>query len=156
LVVSLALGGLHTDICGTPSHTSGGKGKSSLLSRYSNIQLTIAAHQRPRPRRLSRRPSYAAEIYPVQVWGLTTSGVQLFIVIRQLTANIVLKGTGTLSSTLTYKIHFSLQFFFPLILLLFFPFTQNHAGTSSVPTINPSHSQHSLAWVSPHPPPSLR
>jgi MFS transporter, SP family, general alpha glucoside:H+ symporter len=39
-----------------------------------------------------------------------------------LTANLVLKGTGTLSSTLAYKIPFSLQFFFPLILLLFLPF----------------------------------
>jgi hypothetical protein len=40
----------------------------------------------------------------------------------QLTANLVLKGTSTLSSTLAYKIPFSLQFFFPLILLLFLPF----------------------------------
>ncbi|KAN0096053.1 MFS general substrate transporter [Hyaloscypha variabilis] len=31
--------------------------------------------------------------------------------------------TGTLSSTLAYEIPFSLQFFFPLILLLFLPFT---------------------------------
>jgi SP family general alpha glucoside:H+ symporter-like MFS transporter len=66
---------------------------------------------------------YAAEICPVQVRGLTTSGVQLFIGIGQLTANLVLKGTGTLSSTLAYKIPFSLQFFFPLILLLFLSFT---------------------------------
>ena len=53
---------------------------------------------------------------------------------------------------------FSLQFFFPLVLvlLLFLPFTQNHPGTSSVPTTNPSRSQRSLAWVTPpHPPPSL-
>ncbi|PMD36276.1 MFS general substrate transporter [Hyaloscypha variabilis F] len=51
---------------------------------------------------------YAAEICPVQVRGLTTSGVQLH---------------QHLSSTLAYKIPFSLQFFFPLILLLFLPFT---------------------------------
>ncbi|KAE9371115.1 MFS general substrate transporter [Stipitochalara longipes BDJ] len=37
--------------------------------------------------------SYAAEICPVQVRGLTTSGVQLFIGIGQLTANLVLKGS---------------------------------------------------------------
>jgi MFS transporter, SP family, general alpha glucoside:H+ symporter len=101
------------------------------------------------PQRLSHHPSYAAEICPVQVRGLTTSGVQLFIVIGQLTANIVLRGTRALSSTLVYKILFSLQFFSPLVLLLFLPFTQNHHGDSSVPTTNPSRSQHSLAWTLP-------
>jgi len=44
---------------------------------------------------------------------------------------------------------FSLQFFIPLVLLLFFLFTQNHPSTSSVPTINPSQPQHSLAWATP-------
>jgi MFS transporter, SP family, general alpha glucoside:H+ symporter len=36
---------------------------------------------------------------------------------------LVLKGTGTLSSTLAYKIPFSLQFVFPLIFLLFLQFS---------------------------------
>jgi MFS transporter, SP family, general alpha glucoside:H+ symporter len=138
------------------NHTSSGKGKSSLLARYSNIQLTIAAHQLPRPRRLSHNPSYSTEICPVQVRDLTTSGVQLFIGVGQLTANLVLKGTRTPFSTLAYKIPFSLQLFFSMVLLLFLPFTQNHPGTSSVPTTNPSRSQHSLTWVTPpHPPRSL-
>ncbi|KUJ16433.1 general substrate transporter [Mollisia scopiformis] len=66
--------------------------------------------------------SFAAEICPVEVRGLTTSGVQLFIGIGQLAANLILKGTGTLDSTLAYKIPFALQFIFPVLLLLGLPF----------------------------------
>jgi len=67
--------------------------------------------------------SYASEICPVQIRGFTTSGVQLFISIGQLTANLVLKGTGTLSSNLAYRIPFALQFIFPTILLIGLPFS---------------------------------
>lgn len=66
--------------------------------------------------------SYAAEMCPVEVRGLTTSGVQLFIGIGQLAANLILKGTGTLNSRLAYTIPFSLQFFFPVCLLVGLPF----------------------------------
>ncbi|PQE07636.1 maltose permease protein [Rutstroemia sp. NJR-2017a BBW] len=66
--------------------------------------------------------SYAAEICPVEIRGLTTSGVQLLISIGQLAANLVIKGTGTLDSALAYKIPFALQFVFPVILLLGLPF----------------------------------
>lgn len=66
--------------------------------------------------------AFAAEICPVEVRGLTTSGVQLFIGIGQLAANLILKGTGTLSSTLAYKIPFALQFIFPVLLLIGLPF----------------------------------
>jgi len=59
----------------------------------------------------------------VEVRGLTTSGVQLFLGIGQLAANLILKGTGTLSSSVAYKIPFALQFIFPSILLLGLPFT---------------------------------
>ncbi|KAL5325773.1 hypothetical protein ACEPPN_006906 [Leptodophora sp. 'Broadleaf-Isolate-01'] len=65
--------------------------------------------------------SYAAEICPVELRGLTTSAVQLFIGIGQLMANLVLKGTGTLDTSWAYKIPFALQFVFPVILLLFLP-----------------------------------
>lgn len=66
--------------------------------------------------------SFAAEICPVEVRGLTTSGVQLFIGIGQLAANLILKGTGTLSSSAAYKIPFALQFFFPLCITIGLPF----------------------------------
>ncbi|KAI9649655.1 hypothetical protein NHQ30_002236 [Ciborinia camelliae] len=66
--------------------------------------------------------SYAAEICPAKIRGLTTSGVQLLISIGQLTGNLVLKGTGTFSSSAAYKIPFALQFFFPIIILLGLPF----------------------------------
>ncbi|KAH8679073.1 general substrate transporter [Tricladium varicosporioides] len=66
--------------------------------------------------------SYAAEVCPVEVRGLTTSGVQLFVGIGQLAANLILKGTGTLESNLAYKIPFALQFIFPVCLLIGLPF----------------------------------
>ncbi|RAL63972.1 hypothetical protein DID88_003160 [Monilinia fructigena] len=66
--------------------------------------------------------SYAAEICPATIRGLTTSGVQLLISIGQLTGNLVLKGTGTFSSPWAYKIPFTLQFIFPVIILLGLPF----------------------------------
>ncbi|TVY13181.1 General alpha-glucoside permease, partial [Lachnellula arida] len=66
--------------------------------------------------------SYSSEVCPVEVRGLTTSGVQLFVGFGQLVANLILKGTGTLSSSLAYKIPFMLQFIFPIILLLGLPF----------------------------------
>ncbi|KAJ8060602.1 hypothetical protein OCU04_010913 [Sclerotinia nivalis] len=62
--------------------------------------------------------SYAAEICPAKIRGFTTSGVQLLISIGQLTGNLVLKGTGTLSSSAAYKIPFALQFIFPAIIIL--------------------------------------
>jgi SP family general alpha glucoside:H+ symporter-like MFS transporter len=95
-----------------------------LLLLLSRSLANKTAHQRSRYWCLSHNTLWLRRRdLPVQVRGLTTSGVQLFIGIGQLTANLVLKGTGTLSSTLAYKIPFSLQFFFPLILLLFLPFT---------------------------------
>ncbi|KAB8298140.1 hypothetical protein EYC80_001896 [Monilinia laxa] len=66
--------------------------------------------------------SYAAEICPATIRGLTTSGVQLLISIGQLTGNLVLKGTGTFSSSWAYKIPFALQFIFPVIILFGLPF----------------------------------
>jgi len=117
-------GSLHTDLRCSGSHTSDWKGKWSLKLRSSRVLLTRQLINGLALGAFLTIPSaYAAEICPVQVRGLTTSGVQLFIGIGQLTANLVLKGTGTLSTTLAYKIPFSLQFFFPLVLLLFLPFT---------------------------------
>ncbi|TGO26922.1 hypothetical protein BPAE_0050g00110 [Botrytis paeoniae] len=66
--------------------------------------------------------SYAAEICPATIRGLTTSGVQLLISIGQLTGNLVLKGTGTFASANAYRIPFALQFIFPTIILLGLPF----------------------------------
>ncbi|KAM3072356.1 hypothetical protein ACMFMG_009165 [Clarireedia jacksonii] len=66
--------------------------------------------------------AYAAEICPVEIRGLTTSGVQLLISIGQLAANLIIKGTGTLNSALAYRIPFTLQFVFPVILLIGLPF----------------------------------
>lgn len=64
---------------------------------------------------------FAADVCPVELRGLTTSGVQLFVGIGQLIANLVLKGTGTLDSALAYKIPFALQFIFPVCLLIGLP-----------------------------------
>jgi SP family general alpha glucoside:H+ symporter-like MFS transporter len=65
---------------------------------------------------LRRRNLPRGRPWPNNIWSSTLHRH------RQLTANLVLKGTGTPSSTLAYKIPFSLQFFFPLVLLLFLPF----------------------------------
>lgn len=65
---------------------------------------------------------YAAEICPVKLRGLTTSGVQLFIAIGQLLANVIFKATGNIHSSLSYKLPFALQFIIPVILLVGVPF----------------------------------
>ncbi|KAH7370449.1 general substrate transporter [Rhexocercosporidium sp. MPI-PUGE-AT-0058] len=65
--------------------------------------------------------SYAAEICAVELRGLTTSAVQLFIGIGQLMANLILKGTGTLDTAWAYRIPFTLQLVFPVILLVLLP-----------------------------------
>jgi SP family general alpha glucoside:H+ symporter-like MFS transporter len=66
--------------------------------------------------------SYAAEICPVEVRGLTTSGVQLFISLGQLLANLIVKTFGTGSTSRSYKIPIAIQFAFPLFLLCGLPF----------------------------------
>lgn len=66
--------------------------------------------------------SYAAEVCPSTIRGLITSGVQLLLSFGQLVGNLVLKGTGTFSSSGAYKIPFALQFIFPVIILIGLPF----------------------------------
>ncbi|TVY81109.1 General alpha-glucoside permease [Lachnellula suecica] len=66
--------------------------------------------------------SYSAEACPTSIRGFTLSGVQLSISIGQLAANLILKGTGTLSNATAYRLPFALQFFFPAILLIGLPF----------------------------------
>lgn len=66
--------------------------------------------------------AYAAEICPVELRGLTTSSMQLYLGIGQLLGNIFLKQTGTMESAWAYKIPFALQFVFPVFLLIGLPF----------------------------------
>lgn len=71
---------------------------------------------------ISTPAAYASEISPVELRGLTTSSMQLYLGIGQLIGNVILKQTGTLDSKLAYKIPFALQLVFPVILLIGLPF----------------------------------
>ncbi|KAK6579690.1 hypothetical protein PZA11_007926 [Diplocarpon coronariae] len=66
--------------------------------------------------------TYAAEICPAGLRGLTTSAVQLFVGIGHLNASLILRATGTMASPWAYKLPFALQFLFPVLLLLGLPF----------------------------------
>ena len=71
---------------------------------------------------LTIAPSYMVEICPIQLRGITTSGVNLFIGIGQLLANGVVKACGSQDSPLAYRIPFAVQWVFTAIVLTGLPF----------------------------------
>jgi sugar porter (SP) family MFS transporter len=61
--------------------------------------------------------SYAAEVCPVELRGISTSGVNLFLGIGQLLANGVIKACGSRTDRLAYRLPFACQWIFPVIIL---------------------------------------
>ncbi|OCK84182.1 MFS sugar transporter-like protein [Lepidopterella palustris CBS 459.81] len=61
--------------------------------------------------------SYAAEVCPIVLRGLSTSGVNLFMGIGQLIANGVVKACGSRTDRYAYRLPFALQWIFPAIIL---------------------------------------
>ncbi|KAF8430640.1 general substrate transporter [Boletus edulis BED1] len=69
--------------------------------------------------------AYCAEVSPLALRGITTAGVNLWIVLGQFMSNGVIRGTGTRTDIYAYRLPFSssaLQWIFPVILLIGLPF----------------------------------
>ncbi|KAH9917803.1 maltose permease [Fomitopsis serialis] len=71
---------------------------------------------------VSGASSYCAEVSPLALRGITTSSVNLWIVLGQLMSNGVIEGTGSWTSSYAYRLPFALQWIFPVILLIGLPF----------------------------------
>ncbi|OCL03233.1 MFS sugar transporter-like protein [Glonium stellatum] len=61
--------------------------------------------------------SYAAEVCPIQLRGISTSGVNLFMGIGELAANGIIKVCGGRTDRYAYHLPFALQWILPLIIL---------------------------------------
>ncbi|KAF2805123.1 general substrate transporter [Mytilinidion resinicola] len=61
--------------------------------------------------------SYAAEVCPVELRGISTSGVNLFLGIGELLANGVIKACGTRTDRYAYRLPFACQWVFPVFIL---------------------------------------
>ncbi|KAF8137075.1 general substrate transporter [Boletus edulis] len=66
--------------------------------------------------------AYCAEVSPLALRGITTAGVNLWIVLGQFMSNGVIRGTGTRTDIYAYRLPFALQWIFPVILLIGLPF----------------------------------
>ncbi|USW53868.1 Putative major facilitator, sugar transporter, major facilitator superfamily [Septoria linicola] len=66
-------------------------------------------------------PTYASEVCPVALRGVLTSYVNLCFVMGQLIANGVIAGTSQLESHWAYSAPFAAQWFWPLIILIGWP-----------------------------------
>jgi len=67
-------------------------------------------------------PSYASEVCPVALRGVLTSCTNIFFVTGQLLANGVLAGTQVLSSHWAYSAPFAIQWLWPLLIFIVWPF----------------------------------
>lgn len=67
-------------------------------------------------------PTYASEVCPVALRGILTSYINLCFVAGQLLANGVIAGTHTLDSHWAYSGPFAAQWFWPLVILIGWPF----------------------------------
>ncbi|KAG8216575.1 general substrate transporter [Butyriboletus roseoflavus] len=67
---------------------------------------------------------YCAEVSPLALRGITTAGVNLWIVyvIINSMSNGVIRGTGNWTNAYAYRLPFALQWIFPVILLIGLPF----------------------------------
>ncbi|KAI5359560.1 putative major facilitator, sugar transporter, major facilitator superfamily [Septoria linicola] len=66
-------------------------------------------------------PTYASEVCPIALRGVLTSYVNLCFVMGQLIANGVIAGTSQLDSHWAYSAPFAAQWFWPLIILIGWP-----------------------------------
>ncbi|KAK5120671.1 hypothetical protein LTR85_006029 [Meristemomyces frigidus] len=67
-------------------------------------------------------PTYASEVCPVALRGVLTSYVNLCFVIGQLIANGIIAGTSQLDTHWAYSAPFAAQWFWPLVILIGWPF----------------------------------
>ena len=67
-------------------------------------------------------PAYASEVCPVALRGVLTSVTNIAFVMGQLIANGVVAGTSTLDNHWAYSAPFAIQWLWPLIILIGFPF----------------------------------
>lgn len=67
-------------------------------------------------------PTYASEVCPVALRGILTSYINLCFVTGQLLANGVIAGTHNLDSHWAYSAPFAAQWFWPLVILIGWPF----------------------------------
>ncbi|RMZ15625.1 hypothetical protein D0860_01550 [Hortaea werneckii] len=67
-------------------------------------------------------PTYASEVCPVALRGVLTSYINLCFVLGQLIANGVTAGTSRLKSHWAYSAPFAAQWFWPLVILISWPF----------------------------------
>ena len=67
-------------------------------------------------------PTYASEVCPVALRGVLTSYINLCFVAGQLLANGVIAGTHNLDSHWAYSGPFAAQWFWPLVILVGWPF----------------------------------
>lgn len=67
-------------------------------------------------------PTYASEVCPVPLRGVLTSYTNLCFVMGQLIANGVLAGTVNIDSHWAYSAPFAIQWVWPLIILVLWPF----------------------------------
>lgn len=67
-------------------------------------------------------PTYASEVCPVALRGILTSYINLCFVAGQLLANGVIAGTHNLDSHWAYSGPFAAQWFWPLVILVGWPF----------------------------------
>lgn len=66
-------------------------------------------------------PAYASEVCPVALRGILTSWINLSFVTGQLLANGVIAGTSRLDNHWAYSAPFAAQWFWPLIILIIWP-----------------------------------
>jgi len=67
-------------------------------------------------------PAYASEVCPVALRGVLTSYINMCFVIGQLIANGILAGTSQLDTHWAYSAPFAMQWVWPLVILIGWPF----------------------------------
>jgi len=66
--------------------------------------------------------AYCAEVSPLPLRGITTGGVNFWIVIGQFVSNCVIQGTGNRGDAYAYKIPVAIQWAFSAFIMAFLPF----------------------------------
>ncbi|KAL2681428.1 hypothetical protein Neosp_009039 [[Neocosmospora] mangrovei] len=67
-------------------------------------------------------PAYASEVAPLAVRGVVTASINLLFALGQLMANGTVAGSQTLDSKWAFRIPFAIQWVWPLIIIIGFPF----------------------------------
>lgn len=76
-------------------------------------------------------PAYASEVAPLALRGPITASINLCFATGQLIANGTVDGTQKLSTHWAYSIPFSIQWLWPLIIIVGYPFAPERCGTFS-------------------------